>query len=292
MSTTELIVEMLKNDLSAPRVLLDQVVNYISDYYGYSSAELPRFFFEKFPELEDYELDLTFSPQYTPAEHNRLEYIPLLGPKHLSVAEVALVKQQLIDAKLQTRFSVSDRDDEIPVLVHEVFIERYVNLLKLDQKLPAVLYDAILANVPESSHHEVNLLAREEGWHSESRQQILLAFLQVFKHRSNFSTMKVSFLTNFVRTYRPASLLDLDRQFESLIESCKIDMENVQGRGFHDEYLKAMNVGNPLTAGTERNVWAHYQHMMDLAAQLKEDFQHLPEAAPELWERARQQQPV
>lgn len=292
MSSNALIFEMLKRDLSAPRVLLDQVVNYISDHYAYPPQELPRFFQEKFPTLEDYEVDLTFSPQYTPAEHNRLEYIPILGARHLSVSDVALLKQELADAKLQTRFQVLEQGGEIPAPVHEVFIDRYVNLLRLDHQLLPALYDAILVNVPEASHNEVNLLAREDIWHNEARQSILLAFLKIFKHRNSFSTVKVSFLTNFVRTYRPAQLLDLDRQLESLIESCKVDMENVQGRGFHDEYLKAMNVGNKLTATTERGIWEHYQHMMDLATQLKEDFQALPEAAPEILEQARQQQPV
>jgi hypothetical protein len=292
MSSNALIFEMLKRDLSEPRILLDQVVNYISDQYTYTAQELPRFFQEKFPTLEDYEVDLTFSPQYTPAEHNRLEYIPILGARHLSVSDVALLKRDLADAQLETRFKVLEQGDEIPVPVHEVFIDRYVNLLRLDRPLPPALYEAILAYVPEASHNEVNLLAREDIWQQEARQSILLAFLTVFKHRQNFSTLKVSFLTNFVRTYRPAHVLELDRQFESLIESCKVDMENVQGRGFHDEYLKAMNVGNNLTATTERGIWEHYQHMMDLATQLKEDFQVLPEAAPDILAQAHQQQPV
>jgi hypothetical protein len=205
---------------------------------------------------------------------------------------VALLKRDLADAQLETRFKVLEQGDEIPVPVHEVFIDRYVNLLRLDRPLPPALYEAILAYVPEASHNEVNLLAREDIWQQEARQSILLAFLTVFKHRQNFSTLKVSFLTNFVRTYRPAHVLELDRQFESLIESCKVDMENVQGRGFHDEYLKAMNVGNNLTATTERGIWEHYQHMMDLATQLKEDFQVLPEAAPDILAQAHQQQPV
>jgi hypothetical protein len=292
MSSTELIFEMLKRDLSAPRVLLEQVTHYISDQYGYPPQELPRFFQEKFPTLEDYEVDLTFSPQYTPLDYSRLEYIPLLGAGHLSVSELALLKRQLADAHLQTAFKALEYGGDIPAPVHEVCIDRYVNLLRLDHKLPPALYQAILDTVPEESHNEVNLLAREEIWQNDARQAILLAFLKAFRHRRAFSTVKVSFLTNFVRTYRPAHLLEVARQLESLIESCKTDMENVQGRGFHDEYLKAMNVGNKLTATSERDVWEHYHHMMDLAAQLQEDFQALPQAAPDLLEQARLQQPV
>ncbi|MCE3233972.1 MAG: hypothetical protein K0Q50_152 [Vampirovibrio sp.] len=289
MAHTDLIFEMLVEDLSAPRVLLEQVVNYINDHYSYSTADLYRFFDEKYPQLEDYEVDLTFSPQYTPAEHHRLEYIPLLGAKHLSKLELTELKRRLEDAKLEIILKSPDGRTEMKVPVHETSIERYVNLLRLDLPLPDALYREILANVPEESHNEVNLLSREDIWQNQARQDILVAFLRAFKHLHNFSTVKISFLTNFVRTYRPAHLLELERQLDSLIESCQVDMENVQGRGFHDEYLKALNVGNDLTQVSERNVWSHYQHMMDISAQLKADFQAIAQVSPESLEKAKSQ---
>lgn len=292
MPNTDLIVELLKKDLRAPRILLEQVINYLHDRFETPSAELERFFQERFPKLEDYEIDLAFSPQYTPALHDRLEYIPLLGGGHLSPSEVAQVKQELVDAKLTTRLKAPDSGDETTAPVHEVFIDRYVNLLKLDQKLPEALYSGILELVPENAHNEVNLLAREDAWHSPTRQQIFLAFLHAFKARRSFSTQKISFLTHFLKTYRPGSLLDLDRQFDSLIQSCQVDMENVAGRGFHDEYLKAMNAGNTLSKNSERDVWAHYHQMIEHAQELKLDYQEIPSAAPEIWQQASQPQAV
>lgn len=289
MAYTELVYELLKKDLCAPRVLLAQVLTYINDQYGYPSTELARFFSEKFPSLEDYEVDLIFSPQYTPAEHNRLEYIPALGEHHLSVAELALLKNRLNEVKLQTAFKTQDNDQEVTVPVHEVFVERYVNLLKLDQKLPEGLYREILDTAPQESHNEVNLYARDGVWQNEQKRLILVAFLRTFHALRNFSTVKVSFLTNFARTYRPAGLSDMDRLLDSLIKSCQVDMENVAGRGFHDEYLKALNVGNPLTKGTERDVWQHYHHMIDIATQLKEDLARMPETIPDLLAEARRQ---
>lgn len=292
MSYHDLVLEMLKNDLSAPRVLLAQVVDYINDHYTYPSNQLRQFFAEKYPQLEDYEVDLTFSPQYTPSEHNRLEYIPLLGAKALSVSEVALLKQQLEEARLETRFSTADDPEEMTVPVHEVFIERYVNLLKLDWKLHEGAYQHILDTVPTDSHHEVNLLAREDVWRVESRYLILAAFLQLFHELRNFSTIKVSFLTNFVRTYRPTGLLDVPRQLESLILSCTSDMENVERRGFHDEYLKSLNTGNTLAQPNARDVWAHYKHMIEMAEQLKADYAQLERLAPDFLRQAQACQPV
>jgi hypothetical protein len=278
-SQQDMIFEVLKADLVAPRTLLTQVLNEINDRYTYPQERLPAFFSEKFPQLEDYEVDLLFSPQYTPAEHHRLEYIPILGGAALTENAVKQLRQQLAEEKLTTVFCTEDAAVEVNVPVHEVFIDRYVNLLKLDNALPDGLYEAINRLVPTASRNEANLLARDVIWHDPIRVKILLAFLDVFQQRSNFSTVKLNFLTNFIRTYRPTAFDDLPRQFESLIESCRKDMENVDARGFHDEYLKALNTDNNLVEPNANDIWAHYREMMKLAEELKEDFAHYsPEA--------------
>src|SRR5262249_8665546 len=132
----------------------------------------------------------------------------------------------------------------------------------------------------------------EDAWKTDVRQDILLAFLQAFDTRKTFSTLKASFLTHFVKTYRPASLLDIERQLESLIKSCQADMENVSGRGFQDEYLRSLHGRAPNNQQDERDAWAHYKHMMDMAEQLKDDFKAIPELAPEMLEKAKSRQAV
>jgi hypothetical protein len=283
---TELVFELLKQDLSAPRVLLDQVVNYINDRYGFPPSELKQFFAEKFPTLEDYEVDLAFSPQYTPAEHHRLAYLPALGANALTATELEQLKTRLLACGLQTAFTTADCDVPVTVDVHEVFIDRFVNLLKLDQPVAEGLHTEILKTVPLVSHNEVNLQSRDSVWQNGQKAVILKAYLRTFQAKNNFSTLKVSFLTNFVRTYRPASLLDMEPLLSSLIKSCQVDMENVAGRGFHDEYLKALNTGNALTKGAERDVWQHYHHMMDMATQLKDDLLSMPAVVPDVWTEA------
>lgn len=283
----DLILEVLRADLTAPRILLAQVLDEIGDRYGYPETRLPLFFTEKMPQLEDYEVDLLFSPQYTPAEHNRLEYIPLLGAAALSPAEVARLKRDLNEEALTVLLRTPDERVEVVVPLHEMFIERYVNLLKLDQPLPAGLYDEIARYVPEASRNEINLLARESIWREEGRTRILVAFLRLCAARNTFSTLKISFLANFVRTYRPVGLEDLPRQLESLIRSCRADMETVDTRGFHDEQLKALNAGNRLVEPNAGDVRAHYLEMIDMAERLQEDYRHLDAIAPELAVSAR-----
>jgi hypothetical protein len=278
----DLILEVLRVDLTAPRILLAQVLDEIADRHGYPENRLPLFFTEKLPQLEDYEVDLLFSPQYTPAEHNRLEYIPLLGPSALTPAEVTRLKRDLNDEGLTVLLRTPDERIEVAVPVHEMFIERYVNLLKLDQPLPEGVYDEIARHVPEASRNEVNLLARESVWREPGRTRILIAFLRLGEARNTFSTLKLSFLANFVRTYRPSGLEDLPRQLESLIRSCEADMDTVEARGFHDEQLKALNAGNRLVEPNADDVRAHYREMIAMARQLQEDYRHLEAIAPEL----------
>lgn len=290
MSQMDLVYGLIRADMEAPRILLEQVVNAICSQHSLTTTEFETFFLEKYPTLEDYEVDLLFSPQYTPAEHNRLKYIPLLGNKALTAEEVAALKRRLVNDQLTVEFSTDDGQFKASVPVHEVFIERYVSLLKLDQPLPAALGEAIARWVPESSRNELNLLARDEAWRSETRQEILLAFLQVFQARNTFSTIKASFLTSFVRTYRPASLLDMERQLDSLIQSCKADMDSVSGRGFQDEYLRSLHGRNPRNKAEEQDVWAHYKHMMEMAEQLKVDYLQIADVAPERVQKAQQRQ--
>ncbi|HEY9745674.1 MAG TPA: hypothetical protein V6C99_05605 [Oculatellaceae cyanobacterium] len=287
MPQLEPIYERLKADLEAPRILTGQVTHAITSQYSLTTAELASFLVDKLPTLEEYEVDLLFSPQYTPTSDNRLVYIPLLGAEALCAEDVQTLKRRLVDAGLRTTITTLDGQCEATIPVHEVFIERYVNLLKLDQPLPEALHEALQQYVPEASQSEVNLLARGDMWRSEKRQDILIGFLKAFHAGARFSVVKVAFLTDFIRTYRPASLLDMERQLDTLIQSCKTDMEQVSGRGFQDEYLRSLHGRNAKNDDEERDVWAHYKQMMDMAEELKADYQKIAAVAPELLEKAR-----
>ncbi len=282
----ELAYELLKKDLCEPRTLLLQVADYISDHYTFPAAQLLEFITTKLPTLEDYEVDLTFSPQFTPSEHDRLNYIPILGENAFSSDEVTALRKRLLEENLQTGFIAPETTDVVAAPLHEVFIDRFVGLLKLDLPLPEGIHRLILSTVPEASQNEVNLFAREDVWNKADRLPILEGFLQAFKASNNFSTPKFSFLTNFVRTYRPNGLMDIERQLESLIKSCESDMENVDARGFHDDYLKALNADNQLAQPNASGVWTHYQYMMDMSNALKQDYTTIATAAPELWKQA------
>jgi hypothetical protein len=271
MPKLDMILELLRADLTAPKTLLKQVIQEINDRHSHSEAQLPEFFGTVFGTLEDYQIDLLFSPQFTPADHNRLRYIPFLNDKSLSQQDISTIKNDLLEKNLSVVFVTPDEALEIPVTLHEVFIDRYVDLLKLDAALPASAYDDIQALVPEASRAEVNLVARDAIWQNVNRYDILKAFLLLFKANNSFSTVKASYLTNFVRTYRPESLNDVDRQLTALIDSCKKDRDQAEGRGFMDEGLKALNSDNEIPHHSVEEIRAHYQHLIDVAETLQQD---------------------
>jgi hypothetical protein len=283
MPKLDMILELLRTDLSAPKVLIKQVIDEINDRHAFTEDRLADFFAQKFPTLEDYQVDLLFSPQYTPSEHNRLDYIPFIGADALTEDDVKSIKRQLTDEKLSVRFSTPDEGVEATVTVHEVFIDRYVDLLKLDQPLPESAYQDIQAMVPEASRNEVNLVARDAVWQPRGRYDILKAFLALFHANKNFSTVKVSYLSNFVRTYRPEDLNDVARQLDALVASCKKDRDQAEGRGFMDEGLKALNSDNPIPQHTVQEIRDHYQQMIDVAEALQQDLASSPKfVAPSL----------
>ena len=292
MAITEQIYQLLKADLTNERILLDQVANYIGDQYGFTTVQLDNFVQEKYPELEDYEIDLTFSPQFTPIERDRLQYIPILAAEALSEDDLKAIKRQLVAENLTTRLVTEDRLSSAELPLHEVIVDRWVGLLNLDQPLPdASILEAVKEFAPHSLP-EVNLLARDEVWRSPDRQQVLIAFLKVFAQQRDFTVAKLHYLTDFVRTYRPSSLLDLGRQFQRLIDSCEADQEQVNGRGFADDFLKATHAGNRLNVSNESEVFERYQHMKDMALALQADWEQIERVCPEIWQQAVAQQPA
>jgi len=280
MPKIDMILELLSTDLTAPKTLLKQVLQEINDRHAHSETQLPEFFATLFPTLEEYQIDLLFSPQFTPAEHNRLRYIPFLNEKSLSQQEIASIKNELVSANLSVLFTTPDAALEISVPLHEVFIDRFVNLLKLDAPLPESAYADIQALVPEASRSEINLIARDSIWQSGNRYDILKAFLLLFKANNSFSTLKASYLANFVHTYRPDNLNDVDRQLEALIASCKKDKDQAEGRGFMDEGLKALNSDNEIPQHSVEEIRAHYQHLIDLAEALQQDLAKASQVNP------------
>lgn len=267
------IFQQLERDLQVPRLLNEQVLTDIADRYGFQTETLAEFFGKKVPVLEDFELDLTFSPLFTPTLSDRKSYGKHLGPHHLSGEQLRDMIRALEEKHLQGILLGPD-GQPYPILLKEVTIERYVYRLSLDRPVAPSIFEAIPDDLTEDEHAMVNMLAREEIWREEDRHTLLNAFLNVNTPESSADRVeKWVYLTDFVRTYRPLTLADLDRQLESLIQSCKLDLDKLPGRRFHDPELMQLYTDSETAHARDEQarIIDHYNHMIRLAEKLQQD---------------------
>lgn len=285
MISKDWLLKKLAEDLSRERVISPQVLEYISGHYHVGEADLADFFANRIPELEEYELDLIFSPLFTPTFEDKAGYAPILEAEALDAQEIRQTVQMLVEKPVYGHF-LTPRRENIPMVLKDVMIERFVGRLSLDKPIHPDVYAAIEAAVPENSRPQVVTLARNSVWQDLWRQEMFKAFLTVFHKRHNFALEKVSYLTDFVRTYRPSGLEDLERQLESLIQSCRKDLESVQGRSFHDPHLKELyadaDAFNAAVREEERAVSASYQQMIAMAESLQQDYWAMRELMPDV----------
>lgn len=285
MVATEHLIKKLAEDLSRERVMTPQVQEYIINQYGVNPEEFAAFFADRVPGLEDYELDLIFSPLFTPTLSDRSGYGAILGAEALGTEEVRGLIETLVQKPVYAHFLVENRQN-IPMALQEVTIERFVDRLYLDRPLSEGLNALIGEAAPVALQGELRMLARESVWQDSWRQDLLAAFLRLFHLQQNVALEKVLFLTDFVRTYRPGNLNDLQRQLDSMIQSCKKDLENVRGRSFHDAHLKEMYADteafNEAAEAEAQAVSQNYQQMIVMAEALLNDYWTMRERIPEV----------
>ncbi|NDF00352.1 MAG: hypothetical protein EB034_19100 [Verrucomicrobia bacterium] len=63
----QIFVDAVAAELERPRPLLKQVVDHLASHYSVSRDAMGAFFMEQLAALEDYEVDLLFSPLFTPS---------------------------------------------------------------------------------------------------------------------------------------------------------------------------------------------------------------------------------
>ena len=287
--TYNTLLALLKQDLSAPRELSPQVLHMIVDQFGFAEETLDAFFAEKVPTLEDFELDLLFSPLFTPSSTDRERYVSVLGPNFLLADDLQHLSQTLVSlgevGSLQVQFALSLTAGPVfSMPLKDVMIDRYLHRLGLDKPLPAEVF-ALIADVatalPEPDKAALNVLGRETVWQRPERASLFVALIQVSMARKTFSVEKFKYLTDFMRTYRPASVFDLPKQLESLIRSCESDLENIRNRRYHDPHLRELyETSDTATVNTEAaRITRNYESMMAHAEALLEDYTYLPQFA-------------
>ncbi|MEM0950542.1 MAG: hypothetical protein AAGI66_00180 [Cyanobacteria bacterium P01_H01_bin.74] len=294
----------LVDDFSKHHPLMPQVVQELLNRQQVTSDQIEGFFKETLQSLEDWTIDLIFSPQFTPTLEDKAPYANILQNRTLSNEQCEQIKAKVLDKNLTIAFYFAEQDITLKTDLHDCFLDRYVDRLGLTDSIS----DSVLQHLTEiiktvyqqSQTSQATPLTQTEAmglalasvrnktWQKPEIHQILEAYLiglQAFlddeiAQQSELPPIAFNLhnallhLVDFVKTYRPEAIADIPKLADSLIKSCERDMETVGSQGFHDEYLKNLYAQNEVTTGKSDEVWQHYYTMIQQANYLKHIVSH------------------
>jgi hypothetical protein len=138
-------------------------------------------------------------------------------------------------------------------------------------------------NVPENIQDIAKALACNPVWLPEHRQDFLIAFLKVFKEKKNFSVDKLDYLTDFVRTYRPVTILDMESMLNNLIEACNEDVHKIEGGHYlyYHDLIERHYMGSDNEQQFSENLLHSKERHIVMAMELLRDFTALRETQKE-----------
>lgn len=284
----EELVKKIIEELSAERVLTKQVLDHLVSHHEVNLENLGEYFRRvretttvEIDDIEDYEIDLAFSPLFTPRLRDRAKYSKLLDHGDVRPDEMEGFIDTIMQAKCEAKFRCHDTVFAMPL--HEVLIRRYVRLLNLTTQLSPRMKKAVEQYVPEPEQDTAKALAKDSVWLAEHRQDFLISFLKVFKEKNNFTMDKMDFLTDFVRTYRPMSILNMDSMLHNLIEACHEDIHKIEGGHYlyYHDLVERHYMGSDNEQSLSEKLLHSKERTIIMATELKEDFAFLCETQRE-----------
>jgi hypothetical protein len=266
----------------AERPLSQQVLNVLIDRYEQVETDLPAYFTTSLNQWDEVDLDLAFSPLFTPSLTDKIHVFSVLQSHTLAASDITVLIQQLDEATINL---VTPAGYRCQMKVPEINRSRFVSLLGLDRPLASSVYEAIVTMVPLADQPTANVLARDVVWKSEARQAWLIAFMTVMSAKPETIAGQLHALTDFIRTYRPQDLQDMERQLESYIRSCETDFSRSGELHFHDERLKEkylINEEGHHSEAVETEAKHVYVEMMATGRQLRDLCEQAAKRFPDL----------
>jgi hypothetical protein len=189
-------------ELERPRPLGKQVSDHLCSHQSLSRDGIAVFLASETEKLEEYELDLIFSPLFTPSLEDQALYSELLDRSTLPASEWPALVQQLANRPVLSRLLTEDGQTS-PVKLHAVVIERYVNRLNLDVQLPGPLAKLLNTLPPAEDHALLKALARRAIWKVDSRREVLFRYLLASTSDDFYDRADLVSLLKLMENYQP-----------------------------------------------------------------------------------------
>jgi len=201
-------VDTVAQELEKPRPLLKQVVDHAASRHEVSRDDIGSFLERAVKELEEYELDLLFSAQFTPTLVDQAAFSSLLDEELLPREKWAELVARL-EARPTVARLVSEDGSEHAVELTEVSIERFVKRLNLDAGIPENLARLLDSMPPEEDRGLLKAVARRAGFRGAGPSEILFRFVLKVTSDHEYQLEEVLLLLELMETYKPADAGDL-----------------------------------------------------------------------------------
>ena len=206
--------------LARPRTLKPQTQRQLSQHLAEHSSSMATFLTCAAGALEDHELDILFGPIFTPTLDERAEVADVLyhwRPTHDQLAQL------VTDLSAEVAHAVVRLPDgtEAPLTLHEVMVERFVRLLRLDAAPDSATAAALRDALPASLWTVGVALLCERGM-TPAHQKWFVAFVNHMTGRRAASREMLEAVVDFI-----ASQTSLER--DALIASADALMRATQG---------------------------------------------------------------
>lgn len=260
------LTQQLQADLTTPRAAHPQMLAYLADTFNTPLEKAAEFISTQLAEQDIYQLDIAFSPQFTPKLPQRLPYAQLLQAEPTAALNPEQIQQlinQLIEANLKTPLELPTGETaQCPLL--DLFVERYVSRLHLGFALPALVLEAI-ALWPQAEQPHLQTLSRDGLLQTPHKAQLFALALNALPKatlpENQTAVSLAEFALDNLRTYRPKTVSDWQRQLAALAQSCEDDAALAETRSYHHHELKAANAGSDKDLHQAQAVRAHYQQL-------------------------------
>ncbi len=216
-------VDAIARELEKPRPLLKQVADYITSRYMVARDGMGEFLESEVEKLEEVDLDLLFSPQFTPTIEDQAAFSDLLDGGTVSSDQWPEIIIRL-ERRPTTARLVTEDENVHKVVLRDVSIERFVNRLNLDRGISDQLAKVIDSLAPTENRRALKAIARRPIFKDGGKGEILFQYLVKSTADDFFTLTDALELLRILETYRPSDSADLLERIPKLLEVLELEV--------------------------------------------------------------------